>query len=155
MRADQLSKLRSCYWLSLIGYNRITGGFSAGSIYDEDLRDQASAKLRQTKTCEAYYDEVSSFGVSFSQAAIGNDFGDMPLWVLTGTDKGQGREPEEAKRFIDEWVEMQREMAGFSTNSHHVIVEDSAHYIHNDHPEIVLQAIQAVVGEVRGSTDRE
>ncbi len=150
-----LQSLRRCTWLSLIGYNRLTGTFADRPIYDIDLRDQAAAKLGQTHTCQAYYDEASAFHESFSQAGLSTDFGDIPLWVLTGTAKGQDLEPDEAQALIEVWLELQREMLGFSTNSHHVIVEDSAHYIHNDHPEIVLQAIQAVVGEVRGSTDRE
>lgn len=47
---------------------------------------------------------------------------------------------------------MQRELAALSTNSKHVIADNSTHYIHEDEPEIVIDAVRWVVEEARSRT---
>lgn len=43
------------------------------------------------------------------------------------------------------WVELQEELASLSTESRHLIVEDSGHAIHLERPELVVDAIQEVL----------
>ena len=46
------------------------------------------------------------------------------------------------------WLEMQRELAQLSTNSRHVISEKSQHFIQQDEPGLVIEAILWVLEEV-------
>ncbi len=72
---------------------------------------------------------------------------DIPLVVLTA---GQNDwEPDfpigVAKRYEQEWLEMQREYAALSTRSFHRIVSDSDHNIHERRPDLVIAAVRALM----------
>jgi hypothetical protein len=41
-------------------------------------------------------------------------------------------------------------LAGLSTHSQLLVPPGSSHYIHWDHPAVVIDAVQQVVGQVRG-----
>jgi pimeloyl-ACP methyl ester carboxylesterase len=82
----------------------------------------------------------------------GAKLGDMPLVVLT-----RGKEPpappaitaEVHARMAQVWREMQSELPGLSSNSAHVIAENSGHYVQRDAPRLVVAAVHEVVGAVR------
>jgi hypothetical protein len=44
---------------------------------------------------------------------------------------------------------MQSELVALSTNSQHIIAEESGHYIHEDQPDLVIDAIRWVVEQAR------
>jgi hypothetical protein len=85
--------------------------------------------------------------------AAGRSLGDLPLAVLTaGSEHVPERWPkgyplEKANRV---WQQLQRELAALSTNSRHIVVGSSSHYIHEDAPEVVIDAIRWVVEQARG-----
>ena len=47
------------------------------------------------------------------------------------------------------WLELQREFLALSSNSTHVIVEGSTHYIQKDRPGVVVEAVRQVVTQAR------
>jgi pimeloyl-ACP methyl ester carboxylesterase len=47
-------------------------------------------------------------------------------------------------------VELHRDLAHLSTAGIHRAVPDASHYIHEDRPEIVIEAVREVVEEARG-----
>jgi polyhydroxybutyrate depolymerase len=73
--------------------------------------------------------------------------GDLPLVVIARSqpssrgDLGVVEEEERRAR----WQELQRDLAGLSTNSTFVTVDESGHFIHFDQPELVVDAIRDVV----------
>jgi len=77
----------------------------------------------------------------FQQSQRLGSLGDLPLMVVsrgTGLDGG--------------WGEQQDELAALSTNSAHMIVEDSTHVsliFNPDHAQLVSQAILQVIGSVQ------
>ena len=77
----------------------------------------------------------------FQQSQSLGSLGDVPLMVISrGTDLDGG------------WGELQDELAALSTNSAHMIVEDSTHVsliFNPDHAQVVSQAILQVVGSVQ------
>jgi pimeloyl-ACP methyl ester carboxylesterase len=84
---------------------------------------------------------------SYEQMHVTGSLGDMPLIVLTA---GQNPppldlEPEVAQLLNDSWLRVQEQQARLSTNSQHIIVEDSGHNIHLDSPQTVVQAIGRVI----------
>lgn len=76
--------------------------------------------------------------------------GDLPLVVLTAPSKQRADDvPAELNARLNQvWLEMQQELAQLSTNSRHVISEKSQHFIQQDEPELVIEAILWVLEEV-------
>jgi pimeloyl-ACP methyl ester carboxylesterase len=76
--------------------------------------------------------------------------GDLPLVVLTAPDKQRADDvPAELNARLNRiWLEMQRELAQLSTNSRHVLSGESQHFIQQDEPELVIEAILWVLEEV-------
>jgi pimeloyl-ACP methyl ester carboxylesterase len=72
------------------------------------------------------------------------DLRDIPLIVLTaGQDEWEPDFPmDAADRYEQIWLDLQKEIAALSTNSKHRIVEDNDHCIHDQRPDIVLEAIR-------------
>ena len=64
----------------------------------------------------------------------------IPLIVLSA-----GKKAQYSKESQELWNEMQREILDISSNGELVIAENSAHYIQNDEPEIVVRAIQKLI----------
>jgi hypothetical protein len=81
--------------------------------------------------------------------------GDMPLVVLTRGKESTpppGVSPELDARMAGVWREMQSELASCSSNSVHVIAENSQHYIQWKASRLVIAAIREVVRAARTST---
>lgn len=90
--------------------------------------------------------EIALLDESTSQVrAARRSLGDMPVAVLTA---GVNRIYEQ-EGMKEPWFEMQRDLATLSSNSRHVIAEKSTHYIHNDEPELVIDAIRWAVEQAR------
>jgi pimeloyl-ACP methyl ester carboxylesterase len=80
-------------------------------------------------------------------------FGAMPLVVLTATQEGAPLEDateEEAAAFRQAWFDLQDDLATLSSNSQHIFAEESGHFIQDDQPELVIDAVQWVIEQVHG-----
>lgn len=86
--------------------------------------------------------EHLDFLTSVDEAGEVGDFGDIPLIVLTAEDS-----PSEIQRPV--WFELQAELAALSTNGEHRILEDVNHFIQNEEPEVVIEAILEILDRVR------
>ena len=93
------------------------------------------------------------------QVRATGSLGSIPLVVLTRdvTDSsmwmkwwGYGFPLELAESLDRSWLQRQEELAELSSNSTHIIVEDSDHVIQIDQPGAVVDAIKRVVESVRG-----
>lgn len=94
--------------------------------------------------------ELRAIPETMRQAAeLARPLGDVPLAVLTAASDDNPAFRNEGVR--EAWFEMQGELAALSTNSEHVIAEKSTHYIQEDEPEIVIDAIRWVVEQVKRS----
>lgn len=98
--------------------------------------------------------ELKSFPESASEAAATGTLGDMPLAVLThDPDKGSADIPANlAKPVNDAWQKMQLELAQLSTRGRQMTVKGASHYIQLDRPEVVIDGVRNVVGQVRGDS---
>ena len=69
--------------------------------------------------------------------------GDLPLIVLSHglPDATSDIDIAEQGQFEAEWSKMQAELAALSSNSKHIVAEQSGHYIQLDQPGLVIQAI--------------
>ncbi|MRS03544.1 alpha/beta hydrolase [bacterium] len=77
--------------------------------------------------------------------------GSLPLVVLSVPKQQRPDDlPVELRDALDGiWVDLQNEWALISTQSTHIFVNDSSHFIQKDQPEIVIDAILQVVEEAK------
>jgi pimeloyl-ACP methyl ester carboxylesterase len=79
---------------------------------------------------------------------------DIPLVVLThgrpiAAQSFPNITPEQATRIETLWLELQRDLAGRSSQGRLVVAEKSGHYVHYEEPGLVIQAIRDVVAAAR------
>jgi pimeloyl-ACP methyl ester carboxylesterase len=83
--------------------------------------------------------------------------GDIPLVVLT---QGLPYRPEDypnpslAPKYYRLHLEMQRELVSRSSRGRQVMAEKSGHFIHQDQPELVINAIRQVAEQVKSKNGR-
>lgn len=75
---------------------------------------------------------------------------DIPLVVLThgraiAAQSFPNITPEQTARIEAVWLELQRELAGRSSQGRLIVAEKSGHYVHLEEPGLVIQAIRDVV----------
>jgi pimeloyl-ACP methyl ester carboxylesterase len=103
-----------------------------------DVRAIAQRFWTQPKFFEALGSQIESIGASAAAIPVGQDFGDVPVVVVSGetnSDAGQlGR---------------QGRLAARSTRGRHVVAERSGHWIPLDRPDVVIQAVREVVAATR------
>jgi pimeloyl-ACP methyl ester carboxylesterase len=95
--------------------------------------------------------EMKAFSESAAQTAATGSLGDIPLAVLSH-DPGKASSelpPDLAKSTNEVWEKMQEELSHLSTRGTQTIAKNSAHYIQIDRPDVVIDAIRNVVGQVR------
>ncbi len=73
----------------------------------------------------------------------------IPLVVLSAGIMGSDVPPDVAERIQNVRLEMHRELLGLSTNSIHVISEESDHAIPRNQPDLITDAIRQVVEAIR------
>jgi pimeloyl-ACP methyl ester carboxylesterase len=141
--------------------------FITGQAFPELYRmfEQQAAELqqmaevaRQSTDAEAqakvsYLEAVASehaalITESASQVAAIASFGDIPL-VVIGSGKPNPAFGAEAEAFQEFWIEESRALAAKSTRGTFVLAEKSGHYLHEDAPDAVLDAIREMVERTR------
>jgi hypothetical protein len=109
---------------------------------------------------EAHFSLVSNYftgdekpSVSHQQEAdVARSFGDLPMVVLnrdTGFDVPWWRTAAEKQLAKRQWQEAGRKLAERSTRGRWEIVKGSEHFIHDSHPDVVVNAVAEVVYAVR------
>lgn len=152
----QIRVLKIAAAIAPFGGVRLLGTLGLGAqllnfeFLEPELRKNARAILYWSNLGDLA-DELESIPETMVQSReLARPLGDMPLAVLTAGSANNPAFQREGAREI--WFEMQRELAALSTNSKHVIADNSTHYIHEDEPEIVIDAIRWVVEEARSRT---
>jgi len=87
---------------------------------------------------------VAALPVIAAQAAAASSLGDLPLVVLSGDHH--------AAPYAAAW---QCELALLSSRGRQLVVNDSGHWIHLDHPEVVTSVIRQVVTAARSAAKIE
>lgn len=79
-------------------------------------------------------------------------FGDLPLVVLTAGAKPAYVSQDLFDRMHAVWLELHAELADLSTEGVNRVVPGASHYIHEDRPDAVIQAVTEVVMAARSQT---
>jgi len=120
-----------------------------GDYFDEEIRPAAMSRLYQTHFFDALYNEIESTELSISQVAPPDSLGDLPLIVLSQGGNNPGLPQEEFEQLKNIWNELQLDLLSLSSNNRHIIAENSGHYIQNDQPEIIIDAISQLIEMVK------
>jgi pimeloyl-ACP methyl ester carboxylesterase len=99
--------------------------------------------------------EPMDMAISAEQVRATGPFGDLPLVVLSrDPELVEGWLPLEIEQDVNAvWQTLQADLATLSTNSTHTIVEGAGHGIHLDQPRVVIDAIRALVDQIRGERE--
>ena len=99
-----------------------------------DVRAIAQRFWTEPKFFEALGSQIEAIGESAASVAVDQQFGDVPLVVVSGetnSDAGQ--------------LARQARLAARSTRGRHVIAKRSGHWIPLDRPDVVVEAIREIV----------
>ena len=104
------------------------------------VRKMEKELLATTRSFRAMALEMAGLRESLSQAAEGRpQLGRKPLVVLT-----------EGRRRMEFWHGMQEQFTELSDSSEWQVVDGAGHFIHQDQPDIVVDAVRRVVESSRG-----
>lgn len=125
------------------------------SSHEEQTERQAQL-LEQLLSPEAWA-EISQAGevganpermgveASGTQVAAAGKLGDLPLIVLEAGGHDLQEQDEVQQAMADLWSTLQGELASLSTNSAHIVVPDSGHFIQTEQPDVVIDAIRSAI----------
>lgn len=106
------------------------------------LTDKMQTVFQGVFTKEGTYDD---FLTSMKQVrSLRKHFGDMPITVLSAGQKGLNTD--ESYRM---WIALHEDLLELSSNSTHIIVENSGHNIQTEAPEAVVDAIEKMIHVVK------
>jgi pimeloyl-ACP methyl ester carboxylesterase len=131
-------------------FSQQTEAFKAMAEAARDSSDDEEKKKA------AFFEAVASenenlMRASAAQAASIDSFGDFSL-VIIGATKPNPNFGESAQDFQQFWLQRSEALAGKSNRGSFIRAEGSSHYIHLDAPQLVLETIHQMVGQI--SQDR-
>lgn len=126
----------------------------AGIVFVDASHEEQEKKITPLLTPEYQKLSRSQFGVEGSYedymestkmiAEHRDAIKNIPITVLTATDHQMGKEIEPV------WLDLQNDLASMSNNSRHYIV-DCGHYIQNEKPQVVIDAIKEMIKIVKNN----
>lgn len=149
--------LSACQWLQPLGLVRAAGlveRFVDQYDLPEPMQQVLLANMNRSHSCKAMLSESRGFNNEVADTQPPYSLGDLPLTVLS-----QGIEPTgiaeldlsdaqaQAQRKV--WDDLQLELTNLSSRGQRLIAERSGHMIHLQQPELVIQAVHALVVELR------
>lgn len=93
--------------------------------------------------------ERDALATTFDEAGAYRNLGTRPVVVLTHGKLLPDMPKAQAEQFDKIWLEMQKDMATWSSHGTQRTISDAGHYIPNDDPDAVIAAIREVVDDVR------
>lgn len=122
-----LVRLSGAHVLGFSAFGGETGKVMALKVTDSNAVSESTAELVERASSD-------------DQLRAAPPLGDMPLIVLAADKSMTG---------IPFWPESQRALASLSSRGRLIVVNQSDHYIHVNHPAVAIQAIQDVTANAR------
>lgn len=155
LMADQLAAVQKCASAPRASCFDVLWGIS--SQPNNGVTPKLLAAVKQQARKPAPYDAVASEmqNLTESQREVGEQersLGGLPLVVLTATTHGEDQMPAALRtalaQFEPAWRSAHKRIAALSTRGHYELVQ-SGHYIQFDRPNVVIEAVNEVLSEVR------
>jgi pimeloyl-ACP methyl ester carboxylesterase len=127
-------------WSARLGVSRLL------TPAKNELEQEINYLSWQTKTINTIFSEAKFYDESADKIRATGRLGDRPLIVLTGKiDEGAFESPADRAAVQKMWFdELQKGMAGLSSNGKQIIVPDAGHFIQFDKPDAVVSAVREV-----------
>ncbi len=123
----------------------------------EDQTQRQTQRLEQLLSPEAWAELVrppdsanpERMGIEASGVQVGatRPLGDLPLTVLEAGGQDPGNRDDVQQGMAELWSSLQGELGALSTNSSHIVVPDSGHFIQIDQPDVVIDAIRSAISQ--------
>jgi len=114
-----------------------------------DSNDQAVNAYAST-TISSVLKENDAFEQTLNEAGTFRHLDDRPIVVLTAVPPVPKQElPKIEKAAREVTLGMHKDLAKWSTQSQHQLVQDTGHYIQVDQPAVVIDAVRSVISKVR------
>jgi pimeloyl-ACP methyl ester carboxylesterase len=165
LNKQQMSYFSVMAFMARFGILRLIGSASQGQNFappavlkmPADIQPMYMAMMSHPSYFDATLAELNALPEISDQVRATRGLGDVPLIVLTAentldpaTLEAIGMPADfDSTKIQQIWLELQAELAALSTNSEHIVVEDSSHAIQLDQPDAVIQAILNMVEIVR------
>ncbi|MBB6369304.1 alpha/beta fold hydrolase [Chryseobacterium shigense] len=104
------------------------------------------------KSADATLEEQDHMKSIKAEASSINSFGSIPLYIITAGDKKRYdsfiTDKKIKAEMLDAWDKMQKDLLNLSTDSKQIIVPVGGHYINQDQPKVIEEAVNAMVKKV-------
>jgi pimeloyl-ACP methyl ester carboxylesterase len=155
LRAEQTRPTSWLSFLSRTGVIRLLARHDAFRLIPDSVNEVMRALVPQSLP-EALR-ELNELDETLEEARGAGLFGDIPIVVLTAEamvvpGASPGMTLQLAREFNEKHFDLDEDMATWSDNSDHRVVEDSGHFIQVQRPDAVAAAVQDVVTAVREGT---
>ncbi|TWU11424.1 Haloalkane dehalogenase [Symmachiella macrocystis] len=156
---EQFEQVQEMLWL----FSQ-TARFGLVRLLDSDEENDESnipKSIRSTQTAlsarhsqlTAVAEEMAALLPSMRQTAdAAIPWGDLPLEVLSAGKPMETTGETDAMEISQIWEKLQRDLASRSTHSKHQTLEDAGHYIQNDRPDVVIDAVLRVVEQAKNGS---
>jgi pimeloyl-ACP methyl ester carboxylesterase len=98
-------------------------------------------------------DEIGNLPALAKESQQAGKLDSLPLIVLTANTPDRYKEfPDTTigKEVAKIWMELQKDHLNLSTQSEHILANESGHYVQFDQPELVIEAIKSLVEKAEG-----
>lgn len=104
------------------------------------------------KSADATLEEQDHMKAIKAEAATVNSFGSVPLYVVTAGDRTRYdsfiKDQKLKNEMLEAWDKMQKDLLNLSTDSKQTIVPNSGHYINQDQPKVIEDAVNDMVKKI-------
>lgn len=132
-------------WLSWTGILRLVASRATNKTIPRIALAFFSTSL------SAMVSERAAMPTTLKEGAGYRNLGARPVIVLTHGKLLPDMSEAQAVKFDQVWLELQKDMATWSSHGTQRTISDAGHYIPTDEPDAVIAAIQEVVDEVRSA----
>ncbi|QQK77408.1 alpha/beta hydrolase [Salicibibacter cibarius] len=139
MSVPNVLPFRGMQFLRNTGVVRAVGSIYPGILDTNENLPGDVLELNRKQTMQNLWnntmlEERSRLNDNGNTVLNGGETGDIPLTVITGGEND-----------MEGWGESQKDLLEWSTESEQIIVPDGDHFLHADHPEVVIEAVRALV----------
>ena len=107
------------------------------------------------KSAYAILEEQDQMLILHKEANKITSFDSIPLYVLTASDRDNFdhlfSDEIMKNEFVDAKVNMQKDLLKLSTDSEQILVPNSSHYITEDQPKVIIEAIKNMISKTKQS----
>lgn len=132
------------------GVIRLSGQIDAAMEYEpgsDEHKQRTRALYNQSHWARAYFAEYDAFNLDQRMNLAPPALDDLPLIVISrGKEVQQGAVLQQREKV---WQELQKELTALSTRGNQIVAHQSGHSVHLDQPELIFNAVDAMLQNVR------